>query len=251
MPASSPTRQRLQKVLAAAGVASRRHCEVLITQGRVMVNDQRVTELGTQVDPRADFITVDGKPVESSARLEYWALNKPRGVLSAAADARGRATVVEMVKQAQQRVMPIGRLDLDAEGLILLTNDGELINRLIHPRYGVEKEYRVLVRGTPDAAAIDAMRKGAMVEGKWSAPKSVSVEGLDKVSTQPQTWLRLVLIDGRKREIKVICSAAGFPVARLIRVRFGPVHLGRMRTGETRPLTEPEVRSLRQVTRLG
>ena len=215
-----------------------------------MVNDQRVTELGTQVDPRADFITVDGKPVASSTRLEYWALNKPRGILSAAADARGRATVVEMAKQAQQRVMPIGRLDLDAEGLILLTNDGELINRLIHPRFGVEKEYRVLVRGTPDTAAVEAIRKGAMVEGKWAAPKAVTVEGPDKASPQPQTWLRLVLTDGRKREIKVICGAAGFPVARLVRVRFGPVHLGRMRLGETRPLTEPEVRSLRQLTRL-
>lgn len=244
--------ERLQKVMAAAGVASRRQCEVLITEGRVTVNGRKVSELGTQVRAGVDQIAVDGRPVETGHHLEYWAVYKPPGVLSAAADARGRRTVVDLVKHARQRVVPVGRLDLDAEGLLLLTNDGELTNRLIHPRFGVEKEYRVLVRGVPDAAGLDAISKGAMVEGKWAAPKSVAVEGPDRPTRPgaPQTWLRLILTEGRKREIKVICAAAGYPVARLIRVRFGPLHLGKMYLGEARELTPGEVHSLKRTANL-
>jgi len=150
----------------------------------------------------------------------------------------------------RQRVVPIGRLDLDAEGLLVLTNDGELVNRLLHPRYAIEKEYRVLVRGVPDQAAIEAITKGAMVEGTWAVPKYVTVEGADKSPRlrTPQTWLRLTLTDGRKREIKVICGAAGHPVVRLIRVRFGPLALGRMRNGEVRPLTDGEINALKRAS---
>lgn len=250
MPSPDPPGERLQKVLAAAGVASRRRCEELITAGRVTVNQRRVTALGTRVDPHRDVIAVDGKPLVWAPRLEYWALRKPRGVLSAAADTRGRVTVVDLVKRAGQRVLPIGRLDLDAEGLILLTNDGELMHRMLHPRFGVEKEYRVLVRGVPDPAGLDALRRGTLVEGRWARPRSVDVEGPDRASKAPQTWLRMVLTEGRKREVKVLCAAAGYPVVRLVRVRFGPVHLGRLHPGESRPLTAPEVQALRRLAGL-
>jgi 23S rRNA pseudouridine2605 synthase len=243
---AGPKLERLQKVLAAAGVASRRRCEELIAEGRVTVNGAPVTQPGVQVNPNTAVITVNGRPVETAVRLEYWALNKPPGVLSAAADARGRTTVVDLVKGTRHRVAPVGRLDLDAEGLILLTNDGELANRLLHPRYGVLKEYRVLVHGAPDAAALEAIRKGALVEGRWAAPRAVEVEGPDRAQPGQRTWLRMTLAEGRKREIKVICSAAGHPVARLVRVRFGPIALGRLHLGEHRPLTSAEVESLRR-----
>ncbi len=252
MPAVSPTArgaERLQKVLAAAGIASRRQCETLITTGRVRVNGTRVTELGTRIDPAVDKVTLDGRPVSFGTQYEYWAVNKPPGVLSTVRDDRGRPTVVELVREPPARIVPVGRLDLDAQGLLLLTNDGELMNRLLHPSYGVTKEYRVLVDGVPNAAAIEQMHKGAEVEGQFVAPLLVRVDQTRR-GGPTQTWLTMVLAEGRKREIKVICQGAGHPVVRLMRVRFGPIKLGTLSPSAYRRLRVEEVQALKRVAKL-
>jgi 23S rRNA pseudouridine2605 synthase len=243
----NPKEERLQKVLAHAGVASRRASEGLIQAGRVRVNGRVVTELGTKVNPRQDTITVDGKPLpRSQDEVVYIILNKPRNVLSAASDDRGRRTVLDLV-DIDSRVYPVGRLDLQSEGLILLTNDGELTRRLTHPAHHVEKEYHVLVSGKPSTEALSRWRNGELtLEGKPLAPAKVikmSDEG------EKSTWLRIVLTEGRKRQIREVARMLGHHVRTLQRVRLGPIRLGKLKMGRWRHLTPTEVQRLKQAVR--
>ncbi len=226
--------ERLQKLLAQAGHGSRRACEALIVEGRVLVNGQTAT-LGQKADPRRDRITLDGEPLARSQKLTYIVLHKPRGVVSSSEPQGDRQTVLDLVP-ARVRLYPVGRLDLDSEGLVLLTNDGALTLQLTHPRYGVEKEYRVLVKGDPDDKRLDVWRRGVMIDGKRTRPAQVRRES----TTNAGTWLRVIMREGRKHEIRDIGATLGMPVARLIRLRIGEIHLGRLRPGEWRELTPAE-----------
>ncbi len=233
--------ERLQKVLAHAGVASRRASEALIEQGRVAVNGQIVTQPGVKVDPRRDVIAVDGHPLPKQIeKLVYVMLNKPRNVLSAASDDRGRKTVVDLV-DIPERVYPVGRLDLKSEGLILLTNDGDLTEKLTHPRYHLEKEYHVLVTGKPSTRTLLRWRQGEVeVEGKPAAQAIV-----ERLKTErDDVWLKIILTEGRKRQIRRVARALGHPVKKLERVRIGPLKLGRLKPGRWRRLNPAEVQRL-------
>ena len=234
--------ERLQKILARAGLGSRRACEQIIAAGRVRVNGQ-LAQLGDKADLLEDRITVDGKPIGVKENLVYIALHKPRGVLSTVKAEDNRQTVIDLVG-ASERIYPVGRLDIDSEGLILLTNDGDLTNLLTHPRYGHEKEYRVLVARHPDQKQLDSWRRGVVLEdGYRTQPVDVRVESFSGKGA----WLRVVMREGRKRQIRRMCEAVGHPVQRLIRVRIGPIELGDLAVGAYRPLSRAEERSLRKV----
>ncbi len=227
---------RLQKVIADAGIASRRKAERLITAGRVAVNGQVVTRLGTKVDPAVDRVTVDGKPIPLPQPKMYLALNKPVGYASTTQDRHAKRTVLDLVPKGH-RLFPVGRLDVNSEGLIFLTNDGYFAYRVTHPRFQVEKEYHVLVKGTPTQDALEALARGIPMDGWTTAPaKSVIIgrEGGD-------TWLSITIVEGRKRQVRRMMEAVGYPVLRLIRVRVGGVHLGDLKPGEYRDLTEQEI----------
>jgi 23S rRNA pseudouridine2605 synthase len=237
-PASAEPRERLQKVLARAGLGSRRACEDLIREGRVTVNG-RVATLGDRVDPRADRVEVDGGRVPLDPELRYLALHKPHGVVTTARDPQGRPDVSRYYPEGV-RVFPVGRLDRDTEGLLLLTNDGELANRLLHPRYGVEREYLAEVEGRPTERALTALRRGVELEDGPARATSVRrVEGSGERGA-----VRVVMTEGRKREVRRLLAAVGLPVRRLVRVRVGPIRLGRLRPGEVRELEPAEVREL-------
>jgi len=235
------SRERLQRYLARSGVASRRACEQLIVDGRVRVNGSPVRELGTSVDADSDRVEVDRRPVRPTAVLTYLALNKPIGVVSTASDPEGRRTVVELVDHPS-RIFPVGRLDSDSEGLLLLTDDGDLAMRLTHPRYGVEKEYRALVRGSVDSIVLDELSAGLLLDGRPTAPARFEVAERDAVGT----WLRVTIHEGRNRQIRRMTEALGLEVVRLVRVRIGPLRLGRLPTGAWRLLTAAEVDALRK-----
>ncbi|MCK6630464.1 MAG: rRNA pseudouridine synthase [Anaerolineae bacterium] len=239
--------ERLQKVLAHAGVASRRASEELIQQGRVTVNGQTVTVLGFKVDPRRDVIAVDGQRLpRPSEKPVYLILNKPRDVLTAASDDRGRRTVVDLV-EVEERVYPVGRLDLRSEGLVLLTNDGDLAEKLTHPRSHVEKEYLVLVAGRPTTATLIRWRRGEVeIEGRPTAPAIVERLKLEGENT----WLKIILTEGRKRQIRDVAKALGHPVKRLERVRIGPIKLGHLKPGKWRHLNPVEVEQLKRSVKL-
>lgn len=239
--------ERLQKVLAHAGIASRRASEVLIQQGRVTVNGQTVTVLGFKVDPRRDLVAVDGRQLpRPSTKLVYLMLNKPRDVLTAASDDRGRRTVVDLV-EVEERVYPVGRLDLRSEGLVLLTNDGELAEKLTHPRSHIEKEYLVLVAGRPTTPTLARWRRGEIeVEGK-----PTSQTGVERLKIEDDnTWLKIILTEGRKRQIREVAKTLGHPVLRLERVRLGPIKLGHLKPGKWRHLKPAEVEQLKRSVKL-
>jgi 23S rRNA pseudouridine2605 synthase len=236
--------ERLQKVLARAGIASRRQAEELIRAGRVYVNGQRA-EIGQSVAPHA-LIAVDGKPIQIEQQPRYIALNKPAGYVTSTRSTHGERTILELVS-VPERIFPVGRLDKETAGLLLLTNDGEWANRIMHPRYGVEKEYRVLVHGIVDAKALERFRQGVVIEGHHTAP--VSVRRLAIVNGN--TWLAIVLTEGRKREIRLLASAVGHPVLYLERVRIGEVQLGSLPIGHWRALSKREVESFYDGTRTG
>lgn len=240
------TGERLQKVLAQAGVASRRASEQLIVAGRVMVNGKVVTVLGTKVDPRRDVIAVDGRELpRQTDRLVYIMLNKPRYVLSTTSDERGRKTVIDLV-DVPERVYPVGRLDLRSEGLILLTNDGDLAKKLTHASHNVEKEYQVLVSGNPSTETLIRWRQG----GTHVAGRPTGRAVVEKLNVEGDTtWLRIVLTEGRKRQIREVAEELGHPVIRLTRVRIGPLKLGRLKVGQWRHLTPAEVQRLKQATK--
>jgi pseudouridine synthase len=236
--------ERLQKIMAHAGIGSRRACEDLIRQGRVTVNSE-VAHIGQKADPERDHIAVDGKPVQARQRRTYVALHKPRGVLSDEGDGSGRLPTVRELVDLPQRLYPVGRLDLRSEGLILMTDDGELANVLTHPRYEHEKEYRVLVEGEPDEATLVKWRRGVFLDGKRTAPAQVTVTG----GEEGYTWLRVVLHEGRKRQIRRVGTMLGHPVHRLVRVRIGPVRLGNLKPGEWRHVSDKERGALDRVKR--
>jgi 23S rRNA pseudouridine2605 synthase len=236
---ASGAAERLQKVLAARGWGSRRACEELIAAGRVTVNGEPAT-LGRRVDPETDLVEVDGAPVGTKPGLVHYLLNKPAGVVTTAQDPQGRRTVVDLVP-ADPRVFPVGRLDADTEGLLLLTNDGELANRIAHPRHGVAKEYLATVAAGPvSPAEIRALRTGVDLEDGPTAPAKVS---------QPSPGvLRITIHEGRKRQVRRMCEAVGHPVTRLVRVRIGPLRDHRLAPGSWRDLTADEVIRLAQET---
>lgn len=236
--------ERLQKFLARAGVASRRRAEELILQGRVTVNDKIVTQLGTKVAPARDEIRVDGVRIRSVSEQVYVLLNKPRGILSTMEDKRGRRALGDLVK-IPARLFPVGRLDADSEGLVLLTDDGELANLLTHPRYRHDKEYRVLVNGHPSEKTLAAWRRGVVIDGETTAAAQVDVLQKEKDSS----WLRIVMHEGRKRQIRRVAALLGHPVRELKRVRLGPLHLGTLEVGQWRYLTAKEIGELEAVKR--
>ncbi len=229
---------RLQKVLAAAGIASRRVCEEMIADGRVEVNGQ-VARLGRRVDPVADRVTVDGIPVATDPGLVYYLLNKPAGVVSTASDPQGRPTVTDLAP-AEPRCYPVGRLDAATEGLIILTNDGELTHRLTHPSFGVEKEYLAHVEGQPRPGAVRRLRDGVDLDDGPTAPAKVALVGPDV--------LRITIHEGRNRQVRRMTAAVGHPVLRLVRTRIGPLRPEDLKPGEWRPLTQDEVRKLERAT---
>ncbi len=237
---------RLQKAMAWAGVASRRASERLIRQGRVRVNGELVNEMGVQIDPRRDRITVDGEAIEIAPQRQYIKLHKPAGYLSVLHDPRGRSDLSDLVPNLES-VHPVGRLDLDSEGLILLTDDGALTQRLAHPRYEHEKEYLVLVRGMPGEDALQQLREGIVLKDGVTAPAEVSRPASAAWGPAPSgsSHLRFVLREGRKRQIRRMCAAVGHPVERLIRVRIGPIELGDLPPGAHQRLTETELERLR------
>lgn len=236
--------ERLQKILAAAGFGSRRACEELIRQGRVSVGE-RVAALGQKADPERDHITVDGEPVRVKKRCTYVAFHKPRGVLSDKGDDSGRVPLARDMVPLPGHLFPAGRLDLWSEGLILFTDDGDLTYRLTHPRFEHEKEYNVLVKGEPGEASLERWQRGVFLNGQRTAPAEVSVTKRGKDGT----WLRVVLREGRKRQIRRVAVMLGHPVRRLVRVRIGPLRLGDLGPGEWRRLTEEEVKALQATVR--
>jgi 23S rRNA pseudouridine2605 synthase len=240
---SAPS-ERLQKVLASAGVASRRKAEELILQGRVTVNRKVVTELGTKVDPARDEVRVDGERIQIESHRVYIMLNKPRGVLSTMEDERGRSALGDLVS-LPARLYPVGRLDATSEGLILLTDDGALANLLTHPRYMHDKEYLVLVNGHPSAKTLEAWQRGVLIDDKLTAPARIAV--LD--SQRDSTLLRIQMHEGRKRQIRRVASLLGHPVRELKRVRLGPLYLGSLESGQWRYLTEKEIGDLESIKR--
>jgi len=240
-PQTAPTPadgERLQRALARAGFGSRRSCEDLIREGRVRIG-RRVAVLGDRVDPRRDQITVDGVPVSANPEARYLALHKPAGVTTTMGDPHARRTVAEFVPPGP-RLFPVGRLDRESEGLLLLTNDGDLAQRLQHPRYGVEKEYLAEVEGTPRQTTVRRLVSGVdLVDGPARAV-SARVVG----ARSGRAAVRMVMVEGRNREVRRMLDAIGHPVTRLVRTRMGPVRLGSLKVGRTRPLTPEEVRGL-------
>ncbi|MDK2881934.1 MAG: rRNA synthase [Bacillota bacterium] len=230
--------ERLQKIIARAGLASRRQAEQLIVQGRVQVNGRVVTELGTKADPERDTITVDGRELPSPHRV-YYLLHKPRGYITTVRDPQGRPTVIDLLP-ARTRLFPVGRLDLDSEGLLLLTNDGELAYLLTHPRFGVEKVYEVWVRGYLAPEDLEVLKHGVLLEDGPARPAKVEVLG----TWQKGARLSVTMLEGRKREVRRLFGSLGFEVERLIRRRLGPLKLGNLPAGHARPLTPQEVAAL-------
>jgi 23S rRNA pseudouridine2605 synthase len=231
---------RLQKIMAQAGIGSRRACEKLIEGGLVTVNGQKAT-LGMKADPDVDRIKVKGEPIRPVERLVYIALNKPRGVISAVTSPDPRPTVRDLVDHPG-RLYPVGRLDIESEGLILLTNDGELANRLSHPRYGHEKEYKILVAKRPDEKQLTAWKNGVVLEdGYRTKPARVKMAG----TKGKGAWLKVTLKEGRKRQIREMGKFTGLPIVRITRVRVGSLWLGNLKPRQWRHLTQDEVQELK------
>lgn len=234
---------RLQRFLAQAGVASRRHAEELITEGRVKVNGRVVTELGTKIDPAADKVVVGGKRVRTED-LSYLLMFKPRGVVTTLADPEGRETVKELLPRNQtERVFPVGRLDFNTEGALLLTNDGDLMHGLLHPSRKVAKVYHAKVRGKVPLEKVEQLRRGVMLKTGRTKQAEAFVLG----ETETNTWIELRLTEGRTHQVKEMGDAIGHPVVKLIRVAFAGLTLEGLKPGETRPLTKAEVEELRKL----
>jgi pseudouridine synthase len=238
--------ERLHVRIAHCGVTSRRKAETLIQEGRVTVNGEIVMEMGVRVNPE-DEVAVDGIPLEVSRQFTVL-LNKPKGVVTTMFDPEGRRTIISYLPEYGVPLKPVGRLDKDTEGLLLCTNDGDLAHRLSHPRYGVEKEYVAVVVGIPDAKALDRLRKGIYLEGRKTSPAQVEVIHAEEKSNS--TGLRLILHEGRKRQIRLMCDAVGHPVSSLRRVRIAHLRVKGMRPGECRLLGKQEVDELRKLVGL-
>ncbi|MEW6275493.1 MAG: pseudouridine synthase [Bacillota bacterium] len=234
--------ERLHKYLARAGVASRRKCEELIQAGLVKVNDQIVTRLGTSIDPAVDRVEVAGRPVQKPGEKVYILLNKPAGYVTTVHDPQGRPKVLDLLKNVRQRVYPVGRLDYETEGLLLLTNDGELAYALTHPRHQVQKTYLAWVSGVPPADKLAQMAKGMLLSDGPTAPARVKLKGKNKKGAV----LEISIHEGRKRQVRRMCARIGHPVYRLKRIGLGPLALRGLKPGEYRLLTPEEVAKLKK-----
>ena len=232
---------RLQKYLASCGVASRRTAEKMITEGRISVNGRIVTELGTQVDDNADTVQVDGNTVFPETEKHYIAYNKPVGEVTTASDPEGRDTVMDRFRNYPVRLFPVGRLDYDSEGLLLLTNDGDLMNRLLHPSFEIPKSYLTKVSNSVSADEISALRKGVIIDGRLTSPAEVRLIRQETFSAD----LLITIHEGRNRQVRKMIEAIGHRVVRLKRVRFGPVKLGDLPSGMWRKLTDEEIIKLK------
>jgi 23S rRNA pseudouridine2605 synthase len=236
-------------------VASRRLSEELIVQGRVQVNGRTVTELGTKANPNVDEIKVDGRRIQLQTRKRYILLNKPRGYITTRSDPQGRPTVMDLLRGVKEYVYPVGRLDYDSEGLLLLTNDGELAARLMHPRHEVDKVYQARIRGVPDDHALERLAKGVTIDGRRTAPAKARVS--DPPHKRPtgaaaeQTTVELAIHEGRQRQVRKMFDAIGHPVVRLKRVRIGPIEDPEIPPAHWRDLTPQEVTQLQHAAGLG
>ena len=249
---------RLQKILSQAGIASRRSAEKLIEEGRVSVNGRTIREMGVKADPAADDIRVDGRRLRAPERHRYILLNKPSGVVTTRSDPQRRQTVVDLLQGVREYVYPVGRLDYDSEGLLLLTNDGDLAARLTHPRHEVERTYEAYVAGAPHTDAIEQLRRGIPLDGRRTMPAEVQLlsrGATPRSSAAPRKGtphdkrvngvLLITIREGRNRQVRRMCEAVGHPVRKLRRVRIGPIADRRLRPGEWRDLTLQEVRLLK------
>jgi 23S rRNA pseudouridine2605 synthase len=241
--------QRLQKIVAAAGITSRRKAEELITSGRVQVNGQKVTELGSKADPERDHIRVDGKLLKKPEKFRYFMLNKPKGVVTTVSDPEGRPTVMKFFSRAGARVFPVGRLDYQSEGLLLMTNDGELANVLTSAASKVEKTYLVKVSGKPTEAELEQLRRGVMIErgrrGEREGRVMTQPASITLVRDTDNPWYEVILTEGKNREIRKMFEEVGHFVEKVRRVGFGPLILD-VKPGEMRELDEAEVTKLRR-----
>ena len=237
---------RLQKFLARAGVASRRASEKLIETGRISVNGQVVTELGTKVDPEADEVRLDGAPVRKAAEAVTLMLNKPAGSLTSMKDPQGRPCVAQLVPLDEfPALYPLGRLDYDTTGLLLFSTDGELGNAVLHPSHHVDKTYRALVKGKPSEAALDRLRSGVVLDDGPTQPAEVRLAG----RKGKNAYVEIIIHEGRKRQVKRMCEAIGHPVLQLHRASFGPLELGDLPEGKYRVLSEQEVAALERASK--
>jgi pseudouridine synthase len=237
---------RLNRFLSTAGVASRRAADELIRQGRVELNGHVVAELGTKANPESDVIKVDGRRIKPAAVRRYLLLYKPRGVVSTRTDPQRRTTVVDLAARAgiAGYLYPVGRLDYDSEGLIILTNDGEFAERVLHPRYDLERTYEAEVEGVPDERDLERLRRGVEIAGRRTRPARVKLLGVTRTRDGDRARIELVLREGRNRQVRYMCDAIAHPVARLKRTRIGTITAKGVRPGELRDLTEGEIRAL-------
>ena len=237
---------RLQKILSQAGISSRRAAEKLIAEGRVTLNGQTVREMGTKADPASDDVRVDGRRVKSVQRLRYILLNKPAGYVTTRSDPQKRPTVIDLLRGVREYVYPVGRLDYDAEGLLLLTNDGDLAARLTHPRHGIERTYEARVAGMPDEDALERLRKGIPLDGKRTLPAQVTL--LNKTRSNRNGILLITIREGRNRQVRRMCEAVGHPVGKLKRTKIGPLGDRLLKPGAWRELGEREIRALKTLS---
>jgi 23S rRNA pseudouridine2605 synthase len=237
---------RLNKLLSQTGIASRRAADELILQGRVSINGQVVAALGTKADPERDEIKVDGRRLKPAPVRRYVLLNKPRNVVSTRSDPQRRTTVIDLLARAGigGYFYPVGRLDFDSEGLIILTNDGELAERVTHPRYELDRTYEALVEGVPDDRDLDRLRRGILIEGKRTLPAKVRLLRVVRTRTGSRALLEIAIREGRHRQVRKMCDAIAHPVERLVRTRIGPVTSKGLGPGEVRDLTSAELRFL-------
>ncbi len=236
---------RIQKLLSTAGIASRRAAERLMEEGRVTVNGQVVTQLGTRADPDRDVLRVDGRRVRRAPRRRYVLVNKPRGVVTTRRDPEQRRTVLDLVPGVREYVYPVGRLDYDSEGLLLLTNDGELAERLTHPSHELERVYEAVVLGVPSVTQLRRLRSGVTIDGQTTAPVEARLMGGHRTRRTDQARIQVTLREGRNRQVRRMFEAIGHPVTRLRRIQLGPIRDRSLKSGHHRELSRDEVAALR------
>jgi 23S rRNA pseudouridine2605 synthase len=243
--------ERLQKIIAHAGVASRREAEAMIRSGRVTLNGRVVTELGTKANAERDHIKVDGKLISSAEEHRYILLYKPKEVMTTVEDPQGRRTVIDLVRGIRERIYPVGRLDYHSEGLVLLTNDGELAFKVSHPTHGSVKTYHVKVRGVPEERMIDKLRRGITIEGKRTLPCEIErLKTTGRTEDEGNSWFEVKLREGRTHQIRKMFQAVGHPVSKLRRVAIGPLSDPKLTPGVWRELTKQEVKQLASMKEL-